>query len=106
MLTTNRKGGDWKIDGSHLRKNLRLSTIDGIIYLKPNSHICEISSPIKPLVQISLILNFYILTCKSKYSYTIMYACKKSPPSHKLSYIGLFIFFHLNLSHISNISKN
>jgi hypothetical protein len=44
--------------------------------------------------------NFYNFTCESKCSCTIMYACEKSPPPHKLSYIGLFIFFHLNLSHI------
>jgi hypothetical protein len=36
---------------------------------------------------------FYISSIKLKYSYTIMYDCEKSPLTHELSYIGLFIFF-------------
>jgi hypothetical protein len=42
---------------------------------------------------------------KQKYSYTIMYDCKKSPLTHELSYIGLFNFFHLNLFHVNIICK-
>ncbi len=33
---------------------------------------------------------FCAYICKQKYSCTIMYTCEKSPPTHELSYVGLF----------------
>ncbi len=48
---------------------------------------------------------FYVYVCKSKYRCTIMYTCEKSsPPSHELSYIGLFNFSHFNLFCINAIN--
>jgi hypothetical protein len=58
---------------------------------------------------LKLILGFFGIFCifgvKSKYSYTIMYECEKSPLTHELSYIGLFNFFHLSLFHINVMCK-
>jgi len=57
-----------------------------------------------------LILAFFEILCvyniKPKYSYTIMYECKKSPLTHELSCIRLFIFSHLCLFHVNVICKN
>jgi hypothetical protein len=59
--------------------------------------------------QLKLILRFswifYIFGIKQKYSYTIMYECEKSPLTHEVSYIGLFIFSRLNLFHVNVICK-
>jgi len=38
--------------------------------------------------------------------YTIMYECEKSPLTHKLSYIWLFIFSHLNLFYVALFVEN
>jgi hypothetical protein len=58
---------------------------------------------------LKLILGFFGIFCifgvKSKYSYTIMYECEKSPLTNELSYIGLFNFFHLSLFHINVMCK-
>jgi hypothetical protein len=48
---------------------------------------------------------FYIFGIKPKYSYTIMYEYEKSPLTHKLSYIGLFNFFHLSFFHVNIICR-
>jgi hypothetical protein len=57
--------------------------------------------------QLKLILGFLGIFCifgiKLKYSYIIMYDYEKSPLTHELSYIGLFIFSHLNLFHVNVI---
>jgi hypothetical protein len=59
--------------------------------------------PLKFILGISGI--FYIYGIKLKYSYTITYDCEKSPFTHELSYIGLFIVYHLSLFHINVIYK-
>jgi len=48
---------------------------------------------------------FCIYGIKLKYSYTIMYEFEKSPLTHELSYIGLFILFHLSLFHVNVMCK-
>jgi len=48
---------------------------------------------------------FYIFSIKLKSSYIIMYECEKLPLTHKLSYIELFNFFHLNLFHVNVMCK-
>jgi len=48
---------------------------------------------------------FSVFNIKPKYSYMIMYECKKSQLTHELSYIGLFNFSHLNLFHVNIIYK-
>ncbi len=48
---------------------------------------------------------FYISGIKTKYSYTIMYECEKSPLTHELFYIELFNFSHLNLFHVNVICR-
>jgi hypothetical protein len=74
------------------------------------SHVQEIilpnnlfNCPLKLILRFSRI--FYIFGIKPKYSYTIMYECKKSPLIHELSYIGLFNFFHLVLFFVNVICK-
>jgi hypothetical protein len=54
---------------------------------------------------LKLILGFYKIFIKQKYSCIIMYECEKSPLTHELSYIGLFKFFHLSLFHVNIICK-
>jgi hypothetical protein len=55
---------------------------------------------------LKLILRYFGIFCvsgyKPKYSYTIMYECENSPPSHELDYS---IFSHLNLFQINVIYK-
>jgi len=48
---------------------------------------------------------FFIFNIKPKYSYMILYECKKSQLTHELSYIGLFNFSHLNLFYVNIIYK-
>jgi len=61
------------------------------------------SCPLKLILGFSRI--FCISSIKLKYSYPIMYDCEKSPLTHELSYIGLFIFSHLSLIHVNVICK-
>jgi hypothetical protein len=69
---------------------------------------CEGNKHAKKHVLLSIEIHFgifYIPGIKLKYSCTIMYDCEKSPLTHELSYIELFNFFHLSLSHVNIICK-
>jgi hypothetical protein len=55
---------------------------------------------------LKLLNCFCIFGIKLKYSYTIMYDCKKSPLTGKLSYIELFNFSHLNLFYVNIVKSN
>jgi len=74
-----------------------LYSLSSTILIVSASHMCR-NNLAKKHIQLSIQANFLkknVSTYKPKYWCPIMYTCEKSPLSHELSYIGLFISFHL-----------